>query len=296
MKKTSLITLTLALSLAQLSSFAQDRAAIERELAITAYNYAVGCAERLNYSEALQGLSHIPAGRLTAQQQAWADSLRIKCEVMAGHPGPAHEIQLAESELIDIDDQSAAFIHGIQAYQQADYAKARPFFIEAADLGEGPRPQVHIESLFWLGQCEYQLGHWEECCQALIRFNDAKNADTDIQLDAMAYYTMGYARMQQKKWRHARINFERYLDRQPQKGLSTYAEAEGRRQECAALLDHTATSYRQPLSMQFVPADCGQIAAIRESLRKVDAQKSKEQAANAQQVEIWRNWLPPYIR
>ena len=91
-----------------ISAQAQDRAQIEHELAVTAYNYAVGCAERGKYDEALEGLTHIPGGRLNEQQLGWVDSLRTKCELMAGHPMPAHEIPLAESELIDIDDQSAA--------------------------------------------------------------------------------------------------------------------------------------------------------------------------------------------
>ena len=271
MKTTRLFILIALSSGTLLSAQAQDRAQIEHELAVTAYNYAVGCAERGKYNEALEGLTHIPGGRLNEQQLGWVDSLRTKCELMAGHPMPAHEIPLAESELIDIDDQSAAFIHGIQAYRKGEYATAKGFFTEAIDLDDGPREQVRIEAFFWRGQCEYQLGNYAACCQDLISFNDVKNERTELQYYALAYYTMGYARMHEKKWRHSRINFERYLENQPLKQLASYRDAENRLKECKAL---EAT----------------------ESLRKVDQQKSKEEEEREAAIEKWRNWRPPYIQ
>ena len=279
-----------------ISAQAQDRAQIEHELAVTAYNYAVGCAERGKYDEALEGLTHIPGGRLNEQQLGWVDSLRTKCELMAGHPMPAHEIPLAESELIDIDDQSAAFIHGIQAYRKGDYATAKGLFTEAIDLDDGPREQVRIEAFFWRGQCEYQLGNYAACCQDLISFNDVKNERTELQYYALAYYTMGYARMHEKKWRHSRINFERYLENQPLKQLASYRDAENRLKECKALEARSTSSYKLPLKMATIDANIGEILAITESLRKVDQQKSKEEEEREAAIEKWRNWRPPYIQ
>ena len=296
MKTTRLFILIALSSGALLSAQAQDRAQIEHELAVTAYNYAVGCAERGKYNEALEGLTHIPGGRLNEQQLGWVDSLRTKCELMAGHPMPAHEIPLAESELIDIDDQSAAFIHGIQAYRKGEYATAKGLFTEAIDLDDGPREQVRIEAFFWRGQCEYQLGNYAACCQDLISFNDVKNERTEIQYYALAYYTMGYARMHEKKWRHSRINFERYLENQPLKQLASYHDAENRLKECKALEARTSTSYKQPLKMAIIDANIGEIVAITESLRKVDQQKSKEELEREAAIERWRNWRPPYIQ
>lgn len=296
MKKKTAISLLFALSVGLFSPMqAQDRAQIEHELAITAYNYAVGCSEQENYEEALEGLSHIPGGQLNKQQQAWADSLKAKCEAMVGHPGPAHEIPLAESELLDIDDQSATFVHAIQAYRDKDYSTAKRLFTEVIDLGDGPREQVRIEAIFWRGQCEYQLGNWAACCQDLIVFNDTKNANTEIQVDALAYYTMGYARMHEKKWRHSRINFERYIKRQPNKRLSSYLDGEARLKECKALEARSTTTYKQPLDMQLVEANTGEILAIMESLRKVDTQKSKEEEERNKAIEAWRDWHAPYI-
>ena len=277
MKTTRLFILIALSSGTLLSAQAQDRAQIEHELAVTAYNYAVGCAERGKYNEALEGLTHIPGGRLNEQQLGWVDSLRTKCELMAGHPMPAHEIPLAESELIDIDDQSAAFIHGIQAYRKGEYATAKGFFTEAIDLDDGPREQVRIEACFWRGQCEYQLGNYAACCQDLISFNDVKNERTELQYYALAYYTMGYARMHEKKWRHSRINFERYLENQPLKQLASYRDAENRLKECKALEARSTSSYKLPLKMATIDANIGEILAITESLRKVDQQKSKEE-------------------
>ena len=295
--KTTRLFILIALSTgALMSAQAQDRAQIEKELAVTAYNYAVGCAERGKYDEALEGLTHIPGGRLNEQQLGWVDSLRTKCELMAGHPMPAHEIPLAESELIDIDDQSAAFIHGIQAYRKGDYATAKGLFTEAIDLDDGPREQVRIEAFFWRGQCEYQLGNYAACCQDLISFNDVKNERTELQYYALAYYTMGYARMHEKKWRHSRINFERYLENQPLKQLASYRDAENRLKECKALEARTSTSYKQPLKMATIDANIGEIVAITESLRKVDQQKSKEELEREAAIEKWRNWRPPYIQ
>ena len=295
--KTTRLFILIALSTgALMSAQAQDRAQIEKELAVTAYNYAVGCAERGKYDEALEGLTHIPGGRLNEQQLGWVDSLRTKCELMAGHPMPAHEIPLAESELIDIDDQSAAFIHGIQAYRKGEYATAKGLFTEAIDLDDGPREQVRIEAFFWRGQCEYQLGNYAACCQDLISFNDVKNERTEIQYYALAYYTMGYARMHEKKWRHSRINFERYLENQPLKQLASYHDAENRLKECKALEARTSTSYKQPLKMAIIDANIGEIVAITESLRKVDQQQSKEELEREAAIERWRNWRPPYIQ
>ena len=296
MKTTRFFILIALTKGAFMSAQAQDRAQIEKELAVTAYNYAVGCAERGKYDEALEGLTHIPGGRLNEQQLGWVDSLRTKCELMAGHPMPAHEIPLAESELIDIDDQSAAFIHGIQAYRKGEYATAKGLFTEAIDLDDGPREQVRIEAFFWRGQCEYQLGNYAACCQDLISFNDVKNERTEIQYYALAYYTMGYARMHEKKWRHSRINFERYLENQPLKQLASYRDAENRLKECKALEARTTTSYKQPLNMTTIDANIGEIVAITESLRKVDQQKSKEEQEREAAIEKWRNWRPPYIQ
>ena len=296
MKTTRLFILIALLSGTLLSAQAQDRAQIEHELAVTAYNYAVGCAERGKYNEALEGLTHIPGGRLNEQQLGWVDSLRTKCELMAGHPMPAHEIPLAESELIDIDDQSAAFIHGIQAYRKGEYATAKGFFTEAIDLDDGPREQVRIEAFFWRGQCEYQLGNYAACCQDLISFNDVKNERTELQYYALAYYTMGYARMHEKKWRHSRINFERYLENQPLKQLASYRDAENRLKECKALESRSTSSYKLPLKMATIDANIGEILAITESLRKVDQQKSKEEEEREAAIEKWRNWRPPYIQ
>ena len=295
--KTTAISLLLFLSAGLLSTApAQDRAQLEHELAVTAYNYAVGCAEREKYDEALEGLTHIPAGRLNQQQLGWVDSLRMKCEIMAGHPAPAHEIPLTESELLEIDDQSAAFVHGIQAYQQGDYATAKSLMTEAIDLDDGPREQVRIEAFFWRGLCEYQLGNWEACCQNMITFNDIKNANTEIQYDALAYYTMGYARMHENKWRHSRINFERYLERQPDKDLKSYRDGEARLKECKALEARSSNSFKKPLDMVPVEANFGEIVAISESLRKVDKQKSKEEEERAKAIEVWRKWRAPYIQ
>lgn len=296
MKTTRLFILIALSSGALLSAQAQDRAQIEHELAVTAYNYAVGCAERGKYNEALEGLTHIPGGRLNEQQLGWVDSLRTKCELLAGHPMPAHKIPLAESELIDIDDQSAAFIHGIQAYRKGEYATAKGLFTEAIDLDDGPREQVIIEAYFWRGQCEYQLGNYAACCQDLISFNDIKNERTELQYYALAYYTMGYARMHEKKWRHSRINFERYLENQPLKQLASYRDAENRLKECKALEARTTTSYKQPLKMANIDANIGEIVAITESLRKVDQQKSKEELEREAAIEKWLNWRPPYIQ
>ncbi len=296
MKTTRLFILIALSSGTLLSAQAQDRAQIEHELAVTAYNYAVGCAERGKYDEALEGLTHIPGGRLNEQQLGWVDSLRTKCELMAGHPMPAHEIPLAESELIDIDDQSAAFIHGIQAYRKGEYTTAKGFFTEAIDLDDGPREQVRIEAFFWRGQCEYQLGNYATCCQDLISFNDVKNERTELQYYALAYYTMGYARMHEKKWRHSRINFERYLENQPLKQLASYRDAENRLKECKALEARSTSSYKLPLKMATIDANIGEIVAITESLRKVDQQKSKEEEEREAAIEKWRNWRPPYIQ
>ena len=297
MMKTNRLFILIALATGIVSSVpAQDRAQIEHELAVTAYNYAVGCAERGKYDEALEGLTHIPGGHLTELQLRWVDSLRTKCELMAGHPMPAHEIPLSESELIDIDDQSAAFIHGIQAYRKGEYVDAKSLFSEAISLDDGPREQVRIEAFFWRGQCEYQLGNYEACCKDLIAFNDVKNDNTEIQYYALAYYTMGYARMQEKKWRHSRINFERYLSTQPDKRLASYRDAEERLKECKALEARTSTSYKLPLDMKGIEANIGEIVAITESLRKVDQQKSKEEQEREQAIKKWRNWRPPYIQ
>jgi TolA-binding protein len=296
MKTTRLFILIALTTGVLISAQAQDRAQIEHELAVTAYNYAVGCAERGKYDEALEGLTHIPGGRLNEQQLGWVDSLRTKCELMAGHPMPAHEIPLAESELIDIDDQSAAFIHGIQAYRKGEYATAKGLFTEAIDLEDGPREQVRIEAFFWRGQCEYQLGNYAACCQDLISFNDVKNERTELQYYALAYYTMGYARMHEKKWRHSRINFERYLENQPLKQLASYRDAENRLKECKALEARTSTNYKKPLNMTTIVANIGEIVAITESLRKVDQQKSKEEQEREAAIEKWRSWRPPYIQ
>lgn len=272
----------------------QDRDAIEHELAVTAYNYAVGCEERENYEEALMGLSHIPAGRLTQQQQAWADSLRMKCEAMTGHPMAAAEVALTESETMSVDDQSDTFIQGIRYYQASNYKAASELFTQVLEMGEGPRPQVYIEAIFWRGQCQYHLGDWEACCKDLILFNDTKNKGTDAMCDAMAYYTMGYARMQAKKWHHARLNFERYLDHETNKDSQTYAEGRRRHQECRQLEAKTSTQYA-PLAMTKVMPTSGETVEIETAIMKQDTQMFREKAANAQAVTLWKDWHAPYI-
>lgn len=298
MKKHILISLLVTLSTGFMApAWAQnDQSAMEHELAITAYNYAVGCAERLKFEEALEGLGHIPAGQLTARQQAWADSLRMKCEAMVGHPMAAYEVALAESELLALDDQSETFLRAIRHYQASSYAQAIELFNEVIDMGIGPREQVSVEALFWRGQCQYQLGFWEDCCKDLILFNDTKTAATEAQYDALAYYTMGYARMQQKKWHHARLNFERYLGRPASPSQTTYADGQSRLKECRQLESKAAgASYRQPLALDRIEPQSGEIIAIQQSLQKVDVQRGKERQANDAAVLQWRDWRAPYI-
>lgn len=298
MKKSTVFASMIALAAIVISpsaAQAQDRAAIEHELAITAYNYAVGCAERMKYEEALEGLTHIPAGQLNELQQSWADSLRMQCEAMVGHPMAAQEVDLTESERMAIDDQSETFLRGIRQYQAGNYAEARTTFTEVMDMGVGPREQVHIEAMFWRGQCQYQLKEWENCCNDLILFNDTKNKGTDTQCDVMAYYTMGYARMNQKKWRQARINFERYTNRQPVHTLSSYADGKSRLSECQKLENGSSSTYTTPLEAEKVEPIYGETIKILQSLMNVDVQVSKEQTEQEASYRIWKNWHAPYI-
>lgn len=298
MKKVSLILLLSALTLGpvtQLQAQQQDRSAIEHELAVTAYNYAVGCELRDNYDEALVGLSHIPAGQLTVQQQAWADTLRIKCEAMAGHPMAQTEVQLAEGELLAIDDQSDAFIQGIHYYKAANYYAAGQKFNEVIDMGEGPRPQVAIEAIFWRGQCLFQLQQWDACCQDLILFNDTKNSATAPLLDAMAYYTMGYARMHAKKWHQARLNFERYLDHETDKARTTYADGQQRLQECRRLENGSASTYRQPLDIARLEPTAGETIEIENAVMIRDTQTLRDKESNARARIALRDWHAPFI-
>lgn len=273
-----------------------DRAAMEHELAITAYNYAVGCAERQKYEEALEGLGHIPAGQLNEQQQAWADSLRMQCEAMVGHPMAAYEVELTQSEQLALDDQSEAFMRAIRQYESGFYAQAAEQLTEVIEMGVGPREQVCIEALFWRGQCQYQLEDWEQCCKDLIAFNDAKNAGTDATYDAMAYYTMGYARMQQKKWHHARLNFERYTKREKDHKLATWSDGEKRLKETQQLEQKGGNApYDQNLAPIKPQTNCGEMLAIMSSQSKVDEQQVVERQANAVAVNQWRGWKAPYI-
>lgn len=290
----SLIAALSAGSIGMTQAQAQNREAMEHELAITAYNYAAGCAERHKYEEALEGLSHIPSGQLNAKQQAWADSLRMQCEAMVGHPMAAYEVAMTESEMLALDDQSDSFLRGIRHYQAGNYAQAIELFDEVVDMGQGPRKQVCVEALFWLGQCHYQIEAWEECCQDLIKFNDTKTEATDAQYDALAYYTMGYARMQQKKWHHSRLNFERYIAREANHQLDTWVDGNKRYEECRKL-EKSGGKAQLPLGMNKVEPNTGETVAILSSLQKVDVQKEKENQAHAAAVEKWRDWRAPYI-
>lgn len=274
----------------------QDAAAIERELAITAYNYAAGCAERQNYEEALEGLSHIPVNRLTQQQQGWADTLRMKCEAMVGHPMAGTEIQLLASEEMSLDDQSEAFMSGIRNYQAGQYLAALNFFTEVIDMGDGPRKQVLTEAMFWRGQTRYMLGDWDGCCNDLILFNDTKNAETDKRCDIMAYYTMGYARMQAKKWHQARLNFERYLDRETQKTTETCSDGKSRYKECKELESKGGkANYRLPLEPAKVEPLTGMTVELTNSLNKVYSQANKERQQQEAIKASLKDWQAPYI-
>lgn len=272
-----------------------DRAAIEHELAVTAYNYAVGCEIRENYEEALIGLSHIPTGQLNKQQQAWADSLRIKCEAMTGHPMAGNEIPLRQSELLSLDDQSNLFLQGVHHYDAGDYMQAGRCFNDIIEMGVGPRPQVLIEAYFWRGQCFYQLKQWEDCCKDLIRFNDYKTADTDPTLCAMAYYTMGYSRMQQRMWHHARINFSRYVDNEHDKTATTFPDGLQRLQECKNLEAGKAGASFAPLQMAKIEPTTGEIILVESQKMQQDTQIFREKQASATAVTTWRNWHAPYI-
>lgn len=299
MKKSILSALIIALAWGctdTLQAQNTDRAAMEHELAITAYNYAVGCAERQKFEEALEGLGHIPAGQLNAQQQAWADSLRMQCEAMVGHPMAAYEVELTQSEQLALDDQSDAFLRAIRQYESGFYAQAAELFTEVIEMGVGPREQVCIEALFWRGQCQYQLEDWEQCCKDLIAFNDAKTDKTDATCDALAYYTMGYARMQQKKWHHARLNFERYTKREKNHQLATWSEGESRLKECRQLESKGGNApYDKNLSPIKPDTHCGETLAILNTQSKVDQQQVVEHQANVEAANHWRGWKAPYI-
>jgi len=274
----------------------QDAAAMERELAITAYNYAAGCAERENYEEALEGLSHIPVNRLTPQQQGWADTLRMKCEAMVGHQMAQTEIPLQASEMMSLDDQSEAFLNGVRYYQADQYLKAVQCFDEVTEMSDGPKPQVGIEALYWKGQALYQLGAWEDCCKALIAFNDAKNEQTDSRCNIMAYYTMGYARMQAKKWHQARLNFERYLERETETQSATREDGASRLEETRRLEKSGGKgTYRQPLAPAKVEPTTGMTVELGSLLSKAYGEANKERQRMQSLKKELQNWVAPYI-
>ena len=322
MKKHLPISLMMALALGLIApqvSQAQSRAEIEHELAITAYNYAVGCSERQRYDQALTGLSNIPAGQLTSYQQSLADSLRIKCEVLSGRqvtvstlsaPVAAVSSASASSAAASaaLDSQSELFLRGIESYKSGQYTTAIQRFTEAINMGQGQREQVGIEAIFWRGQCRYQLKQWEECCKDLILFNDTKNERTHLQCDALAYYTMGYARMQVKKYHHARINFERYLGRQTDTSLPSFLDAQERLNECAQLERGLTTSYRLPLAPEKVQPTMGQAAAVTAAAAAATSTPAVAPAPSRSVVsttapqavntdpDFWRQWHAPYIQ
>lgn len=300
MKKRFAITLMSALFLGLVAPLCAQNTknadAIEHELAVTAYNYAAGCAQQGNYEEALEGLTHIPANRLTAEQQGWADTLRMKCEALAGHPMANVEIELTESEKMMLDDQSDLFLSGIRNYEKADYAKARDLMTEVIELGDGPREQVYIEALFWRGQCNYQLQNWEKCCDDLILFNDTKNSNTDSYCDAMAYYTMGYARMQLKKWRQARLNFERYIEREMHKDQACYTDGVNRYAECKQLEVKKGNAPIQlPLAAIEAKPLSGESLILSNMLSQVYSQAGKEKQKQTDIARQLRYWQAPFI-
>ncbi len=106
--------------------------------------------------------------------------------------------------------QKLAFTQATDFYNQRNYARALIYFKKAAKYRSDPK--IYLKSLYWKGNCYYQLRQYPSATQAYKVFLTSRGA-TAIGLYTPAYYDLAYSYFKQKNYPRATLWFKRFLNR-----------------------------------------------------------------------------------
>ncbi len=102
--------------------------------------------------------------------------------------------------------QRVLFMLGTRDYQSQRTAKAIDYLDRASEIS-GASPEIHRQSLLWLGNAQLDAGKLEDASRSYLGYLEAAPS-TDANRP-LAYYNLGYTRFRQNRWDDAITNFRR---------------------------------------------------------------------------------------
>lgn len=181
---------------------------------------------------------------------------------------------------------------GLMAFVNAGYREAIEAFDQSTAMGIKDR-KSYEQAYYWRAESYYKLQNYEAAAQNILGFNELKTSDKELQ--ALAYYTFAYTRMQQGYWDKAITNFERYANVPGQRGTNRYCDAMFRLGECYYYKRQfqTAESYyrdaaQSTADVNFAARALYQIAILRGVQKRYDdKQKALDEIVNTYPSSDW---------
>jgi len=109
--------------------------------------------------------------------------------------------------------QKAAFYQGVERYNDQDLEGAAQFFVLSRSYPT--EPKLDASALYWLGEIAFRKKQYAESNRLLTDFLQKAGKNTDLPGNASlpsAYYTLGYASLEQDRYGPAAGHFSKVLE------------------------------------------------------------------------------------
>ncbi len=106
--------------------------------------------------------------------------------------------------------QKILFQLGTQAFANSNFNQAVDYFNQSIASGQYNQP-IKADAMYWKGESLYRLGNLNGAEQSFKQFlQNSKQANREM--NAQAYYNLGYVAFDQKRYAEARTHFLRYAE------------------------------------------------------------------------------------
>ena len=120
---------------------------------------------------------------------------------------------------------------GVQQYLNGDFEGAENWFDQSVRMG-GIDPTVWSESLYWRGESRFHLTRYLGAIADYKQFLRQNKANSQSELFAAAYYSLGYAQMMQTDYAAAIQSFSSYIAQPNERGTQGYVDGMLRLADC----------------------------------------------------------------
>lgn len=124
---------------------------------------------------------------------------------------------------------------GTEAFANADFSRALPYFLQAKELAarQGTAGQdIRDKATYWEGEAQYRLGHLTEAAKAFKTYLNSRPQRND-ETAALACYNLGYIAFHQKDYATARNYLDRYVRLETGENRAALADAYNRLGDCS---------------------------------------------------------------